>query len=48
MRVEVDRVRIFFEVVGDKLRADGPRMVEKPTLVVLHGGPRRDGGVNGR
>lgn len=42
MRVSVNGVRIFFEVIGGKLAIDGPRMREKPTLVLLHGGP----GVN--
>ena len=39
MRVDVNGVRIFFEVVGTKLAIEGPRMREKPTLVLLHGGP---------
>lgn len=34
--------RIFFDVEGAKLEADGPRMREKPTLIVLHGGPGFD------
>ena len=33
---------IFFDVVGSKLEADGPRMREKPTLIVMHGGPGFD------
>jgi proline iminopeptidase len=33
---------IFFDVVGAKLAADGPRLREKPTLLVLHGGPGFD------
>jgi proline-specific peptidase len=33
---------IFFDVVGAKLEADGPRMRERPTLIVLHGGPGFD------
>jgi pimeloyl-ACP methyl ester carboxylesterase len=39
MRVDVNGVRIFFEVVGTRLAIDGPRMREKPTLLLLHGGP---------
>ena len=34
--------RIFFDVVGEKLTLDGPRMREKPTLIVMHGGPGFD------
>jgi proline iminopeptidase len=34
--------QIFFDVVGSKLEADGPRMREKPTLIVMHGGPGFD------
>lgn len=42
MRVRVNDVSIFFEVIGTKYALDGPRMREKPTLILLHGGP----GVN--
>lgn len=42
MRVQVGDVRIFFDVEGAKLRADGPRMREVPTVVLLHGGPGFD------
>ncbi|HEY2710483.1 MAG TPA: alpha/beta hydrolase [Caulobacteraceae bacterium] len=42
MHVEVNGARIFFDVVGSKLAPDGPRMVERPTLLVLHGGPGFD------
>lgn len=34
--------RIFFDVVGPKLALDGPRVRERPTLLVLHGGPGFD------
>jgi proline iminopeptidase len=37
-----DGTRIFFEVVGRKLVPDGPTMRERPTLLVLHGGPGFD------
>lgn len=37
-----DGQRIFFDVVGEKLAVDGPRMREKPTLIVMHGGPGFD------
>ena len=33
---------LFFDVEGAKLVADGPRMREKPTLLLLHGGPGFD------
>lgn len=42
MHLHVDGQRLFFDVVGEKLRIDGPRLVEKPTLVAMHGGPGFD------
>lgn len=42
MFVTVNGQRIFFDVVGEKLRIDGPRLIEKPTLIVMHGGPGFD------
>lgn len=42
MFVTVNGQKIFFDVVGAKLAADGPRMREKPTFLVLHGGPGFD------
>ena len=42
MRVNVNGVRLFFEVIGSKFALDGPRMREKPTLILLHGGPGFD------
>lgn len=39
MFVSVNGVKLFVEVLGSKLVADGPRMVERPTVVALHGGP---------
>jgi len=42
MRIEVNGVRIFFEVEGAKLVPDGPLMRERPTLILLHGGPGFD------
>ncbi len=42
MFITLGRQRIFFDVVGSKLAPDGPRMREKPTLIVLHGGPGFD------
>lgn len=42
MRIEVNGARLFFDVEGAKLVADGPVMRERPTLVLLHGGPGSD------
>ena len=42
MYVSLNGQRIFFDVLGEKLRIDGPRLVEKPTLIVMHGGPGFD------
>jgi len=42
MRVKVNGVRLFVDVEGAKLVPDGPRMREKPTLILLHGGPGGD------
>jgi pimeloyl-ACP methyl ester carboxylesterase len=42
MHVSVNGVRLFFDVEGAKLVPDGPRMREKPTLLLLHGGPGFD------
>ncbi len=39
MFIRLGEQPIFFDVVGSKLEADGPRMREKPTLIVMHGGP---------
>lgn len=42
MQVSVNGAPIFFDVVGSKLAVDGGQMVERPTLIVLHGGPGFD------
>jgi proline iminopeptidase len=42
MRIEVNGVRIFFDIEGAKLAPDGPAMRERPTLLLLHGGPGMD------
>ncbi len=42
MHVLVNGVRLFFDVEGGKLVPDGPTMREKPTLLLLHGGPGAD------
>ncbi len=43
MRIEIEPgVRLFVDVEGPGLVPDGPRMKDKPTLVLLHGGPGYD------
>ena len=42
MQVLVNGVRLFFDVEGTKFVPDGPVMREKPTLLMLHGGPGAD------
>ena len=42
MRVLVNGVHLFFDVEGASLVPDGPSMREKPTLLLLHGGPGFD------
>ncbi len=42
MQVLVNGVRLFFDVEGASLVPDGRTMREKPTLVLLHGGPGFD------
>ncbi len=42
MHVVVNGVRLFFDVEGTKLVPDGPVMRQKPTLLMLHGGPGAD------
>ena len=42
MFATVNGARIFFDTVGSKLAIDGERMVERPTLIVMHGGPGFD------
>src|SRR5215470_4097 len=42
VRVLVNGVRLFFDVDGSSLVPDGPAMRERPTVVLLHGGPGFD------
>jgi pimeloyl-ACP methyl ester carboxylesterase len=42
MFVTVNGARLFFDVHGAKFVPDGERMREKPTLLLLHGGPGGD------
>ena len=39
MFVPVNAVRLFVDVLSPKLVPSGPRMIERPTVVALHGGP---------
>jgi len=42
MFVAVNGARIFFDTVGPKLAVADERMAERPTLIVMHGGPGFD------
>jgi proline iminopeptidase len=42
MYVTVNGARLYFDVEGAGLVPDGPRMREKPALLMLHGGPGFD------
>jgi len=43
MRIEIQPgVRLFVDVEGPQFVPDGPRLREKPTLLLLHGGPGFD------
>ncbi|HJU47254.1 MAG TPA: alpha/beta hydrolase, partial [Gaiellaceae bacterium] len=39
MHVHVNGTRLWFDVDGVALEPDGPEMRERPTVVLLHGGP---------
>lgn len=42
MKIDIDNVTLFFDVDGEALVPDGAVMREKPTLLLLHGGPGFD------
>jgi len=42
MRVQVGDIRLFFDIEGAKLVPEGPVMRERPTVILLHGGPGLD------
>jgi pimeloyl-ACP methyl ester carboxylesterase len=42
MRVSVGDIRLFVEVVGTKLRVEDGKVTERPTIVMVHGGPNWD------
>src|SRR5262245_58636385 len=46
MHILVNGVRLFFDVEGAKLVPDGNAMREKPTLILLHGGPGCDHSIS--
>ena len=39
MHVEVNGTRLWFDVDGPGLVPDGAEMAERPTVVLIHGGP---------
>ena len=42
MLIEVNKSRLYVDIVGSGLVAKGPEMVERPTVFILHGGPGMD------
>jgi pimeloyl-ACP methyl ester carboxylesterase len=42
MFIQIGDAKIFFDTIGSKLAIDGERMVERSTLIVMHGGPGFD------
>ena len=42
MKISVNGVKLYFDVEGAGLRPEGSIMTEKPTLLLLHGGPGAD------
>ena len=42
MFVQLNGARIFFDTAGSSLAIDGARMTQRPTFLVLHGGPGFD------
>lgn len=42
MLIEINGAPIFFDTVGAKLAPEGEAMVERPSLLVMHGGPGFD------
>lgn len=45
MRIDAGGRLMYFDVDGAKLVPDGPAMVERPTILLLHGGPGMDHSV---
>ncbi len=46
MRVDVNGVRLFLDVEGARYVADGPDLRERPTVILLHGGPGVDHAIH--
>ena len=43
MRIQIEpNLRLFVDIEGTQLVPDGPHMREKPTLILIHGGPGLD------
>ena len=42
LHIEINGARLFFDTVGSKLAVGEDRMIERPTLLVMHGGPGFD------
>lgn len=42
MKVLVNNAHLYFDVEGAGLRPQGAAMIQKPTLLLLHGGPGAD------
>lgn len=42
MFVDVGSARLFFDVVGEGLNGESPDMAQRPTMILLHGGPGYD------
>lgn len=42
MKLQVNRINLYFDVDGASLRANGNAMREVPTVILLHGGPGAD------
>lgn len=42
MFVNVNGIRLFFDTIGEKLVPEGRQMRERPTVLLLHGGPGFD------
>ena len=46
MHVSVNGVKLFFDVDGESLAPDGAAMRQKPTVIMVHGGPGSDHSVS--
>lgn len=42
MKLLINGVKLYFDIEGCGLAPEGPQMRQKPTLIVLHGGPGAD------